>query len=163
MIRGIHHIAVHTANFDRLVKFYKDAFGFAPNAPEATLAPNEALDRIIGVKGATFRVVLLRAGTCFLEVFGYITPKGRDGAPLRPHDHGYTHFCVDVVDVVAECKRLEALGMTFANPEPVTYGDVRTVYGKDPDGNIIEVQEILQPCIYSIDPMLGGTPKQTRA
>ena len=28
MIRGIHHVAVHVRDMDRMMKFYKDAFGF---------------------------------------------------------------------------------------------------------------------------------------
>jgi catechol 2,3-dioxygenase-like lactoylglutathione lyase family enzyme len=34
MIRGIHHVAIHTANFDNMVKFYAEACGCLPNGPE---------------------------------------------------------------------------------------------------------------------------------
>src|SRR5262245_977931 len=124
MIRGIHHVAIHTGNFDRMVKFYRDAFGFAPAAPDLTWKDSAEVDKIIGVPGSAARMMMLKAGTCYLEIFEYSAPKGRDGAPLRPHDRGYTHFCVDVTDIDAEYKRLKAVGMTFANPEPVNMGDI---------------------------------------
>ena len=28
MIRGIHHVAVHVLDVDRMLKFYREAFGF---------------------------------------------------------------------------------------------------------------------------------------
>jgi catechol 2,3-dioxygenase-like lactoylglutathione lyase family enzyme len=142
MIRGIHHIAIHTANFDKMMRFYSEAFGFEPSGPEQRWKDSPMIDSIIGVKGSAARVCMLKAGTCFLEMFEYFVPESRDAPPLRPHDRGYTHFCVDVTDIGAEYKRLQALGMRFVNPSPVDVGDIKTVYGMDFDGNLIEIQEV---------------------
>jgi glyoxylase I family protein len=144
MIRGIHHIAIHTANLDNMVTFYRNAFGFEPAGFEFSWKENPMIDSVIDVKGSAARTLMLKAGTCFLEIFEYFAPNDtREGQPLRPHDRGYTHFCVDVTDIATEYKRLKGVGMTFANPEPVDLGDFKAVYGKDPDGNIIEIQEIV--------------------
>ena len=61
----------------------------------------------------------------------------------RPvHDHGYTHFSLDVKDVDDEYERLLAEGVTFHCP-PINLGPkCRTTYGRDPDGNVIEFQEL---------------------
>ena len=67
-------------------------------------------------------------------------PDSREAAPMRPCDRGYTHICLDVVDIVAEHKRLTEGGMTF-NRTPGGLGDIKAVYGRDPDGNIVEIQE----------------------
>jgi hypothetical protein len=32
--------------------------------------------------------------------------------------------------------------MTFGQPDPVRFGDLASVCGQDPDGNLIEVMEI---------------------
>ena len=93
---------------------------------------------------------MLRGGNLYLEVFQYVSPEGRPGDPDRPvSDHGYTHFCLDVVDIDAEHERLSAAGMRFPNPPPpagaVGGGAIRAIYGRDPDGNVIELQEILDP------------------
>ena len=142
MIRGIHHIAIHTANFDNMVKFYREAFGFEPNGPELRWKDSPMIDDIIGVRGSAARVLMLKAGSCFLEMFEFSAPEGRELPPLRPHDRGYTHFCVDVKDIGAEYKRLQGLGMVFMHPEPVDVGEIKAVYGKDLDGNLIEIQEV---------------------
>lgn len=141
MIRGIHHIALNTPNFDRMLAFYRDLLGFQPVIDEVRWADAELADRAVGLKDSVARTVMLKAGTCYLELFEYSAPAPRPGEPLRPCDHGYTHFCLDVTDIRAEYARLSAGGMRFAHTEPVDFGTVRAVYGKDPDGNIVEIQE----------------------
>jgi catechol 2,3-dioxygenase-like lactoylglutathione lyase family enzyme len=150
MIRGIHHIAMRAHDFDRMLAFYQDAFGFTPIAPVSEWKNSPMIDSIIGLKGSAARTVMLKAGTCFIELFEYFAPAPRDNPPLRPQDFGYTHFCVDVTDIDAEYKRLQALGMTFAHPAPVDAGDVKTVYGRDPEGNLIEIQQVADGHVLSL-------------
>lgn len=158
MIRGIHHVAIHTANFDNMVRFYRDAFGFEPIGPEIKWKDSAVVDNIIGVRGSAARVLMLKAGTCFLEMFEYSAPEGRDAPPLRPHDRGYTHFCVDVTDIAAEFKRLQGLGMTFMNHEPVHVGEIKAVYGTDLDGNLIEIQEVAPQNPFALENLEASRP-----
>jgi catechol 2,3-dioxygenase-like lactoylglutathione lyase family enzyme len=142
MIRGIHHVAIHTAHFDRLLAFYREAFGFEPSGEEFRWADSPFVDSIIGVEGSAARTVMLRAGNVYVEVFEYFSPPAGTGGPLRPHDRGYTHFAVDVTDIDADYERLSAAGMVFTRTVPDENGGVRSLYGKDPDGNIIEIQQL---------------------
>jgi len=142
MIRGIHHIALHTANFDSMIEFYRRAFGFEQATKEIRWENSEFVDNIIDVKGSAARTLMLKAGNVYLEIFEYFSPPPRDAAPLRPHDHGYTHFAVDVTDIETDYKRLIEAGMTFAAKVPDDFGGIRALYGKDPDGNIIEIQQL---------------------
>ena len=66
-------------------------------------------------------------------------PKPAD--PNRPVcDHGLTHFSFEVDDVQAVYERLKAAGMRFHCP-PQKLGELGTAtYGRDPDGNAIELQ-----------------------
>lgn len=84
---------------------------------------------------------MLRAGTCYLEMFQYSAPLAENERPLRPSDHGYTHFCIDVTDIEADIAHLKACGMTFNDRDFVDVGHVKTIYGYDPEGNVIEVQQ----------------------
>jgi catechol 2,3-dioxygenase-like lactoylglutathione lyase family enzyme len=61
-----------------------------------------------------------------------------------PHvcDHGITHIALDVRDIHAEYERLSAAGMRFHCP-PLDMGGIKATYGRDPDGNVVELQEIL--------------------
>jgi glyoxylase I family protein len=117
----------------------------------------EIVDRMIGLTGSAARQVMLKAGNAFLELFQYESPVPRTADPARdPSWHGYTHFCIDVVDIDAEYERLSANGMTFHAPPPTVeelgHARLRAIYARDPDGNIVELQEILDPAVpFALD------------
>lgn len=153
MIRGIHHIGVHVRDFDRMVKFYTEAFGFVPASDDFTWEESKEIDEIIGVPGSSARNVMLRCGNAYLELFQFYAPPGREEAPLNPFDRGYTHFCVDVTDIENEVERLRGLGMTFERDHgratPVDVGIVKSVYGRDPESNVIEIQQTAPDCSFN--------------
>ena len=151
MIRGIHHVAISTPDLDRLVTFYVDVVGFE-QVMSTEWSDRPIIDRIIGLNGSAARQIMLKAGNAYLELFEYSSPIPRGADPTRsPSDHGYTHFCLDVTDIDAEHERLMAGGMTFHSPPPTAAelgsGRLRAIYGRDPDGNIVELQEILHPAV----------------
>ena len=152
MIRGIHHTAISTADLPRSIAFYRDVLGFEEvldfEWPEGTANMNatHALAETAG------RVVLMRLGRSMIELFDFQTPTPRPVDPDRPLcDHGITHLCLDVVDIDQEYERLRAAGMRF-HCAPVQNGDARMTYGRDPDGNVIELLEFLNPD----DPLAAG-------
>ena len=151
MIRGIHHVAVHCRDIDKMVKFYRDAFGFETVGEGYDWRDSQMIDQIIDVPGSAARAIMMKAGTCYVELFQFSAPAPNSERPLRPFDKGYTHFCVDVTDIETEYKRLQGLGMTFGSPVPVDAGHVKTVYGRDPEGNIIEIQQTEQACDFRLD------------
>jgi len=146
MIRGVHHTSFSTNDFDRLVHFYRDVIGlefvasydWGPGSEDL-----DKLDKIVGLKQSATRTALLRAGNTHIEIFQYLNPKGKAGTPNRPAcDVGLTHVAFDVVDIDREYERLKAAGVTFHTP-PQKVGTFRATYGRDPDGNIFELQEVL--------------------
>ncbi|MYM63942.1 VOC family protein [Pseudomaricurvus sp. HS19] len=141
MIRGIHHIGIHVNDMDRMIEFYREAFGFELVGEGFSWKDDEFIDRIVAVKGSAARGCMLRAGTCYMELFQYSAPEPDSPAPKQPYDKGYTHMCIDVTDIEEEFKRLQSVGMTFPEPEPINVGHVKSIYGKDPEGNVIEIQE----------------------
>jgi glyoxylase I family protein len=149
MIRGVHHVAVSTGDLDRLIAFYHDHLGFDVVSQSGWQAGSAVIDSIVGIHDSAARTAVLLAGNLYVEVFEYESPAGRSGDPNRPvSDHGYTHFCLDVTDIDAEYERLTAAGMRFHGPPPAVAdmgGKIRAAYGRDPDGNVIELQEILDP------------------
>lgn len=143
MIRGIHHVAVTTHDFNRLVAFYRDAMGLTL-VDESSWDAEPLVDEVVDVENSAARVAMLRAGNAFLEIFEYRAPPTRPGTALRPFDPGYTHVSFDVVGVDAEYERLKALGMRFAK-RVGDFGAIKAIYGYDPDGNVVELQEVLEP------------------
>lgn len=151
MIRGIHHIGVHVRDLKRMIAFYRDAFGFELVGEGFGWSDSDIVDRIIGVPGSAAHGAMLRAGSCYMELFQFSAPEPESTRALRPFDKGYTHFCVDVADIEQEYARLSELGMSFDGRPVVDAGHVKSIYGKDPEGNVIEIQETAQSCDFSLD------------
>ena len=145
MIRGVHHTNIATGDLDRLLVFYRDLLGFEVLVDDEWDPGNEVADRIIGLDGTSVRMVMLKAGNTYIEVMEYRNPVGRANEPGRPAcDQGLVHLCFDVTDIGAEYERLRANGVPFHCPPQLT-GELYSTYGRDPDGNIFELQELLTP------------------
>lgn len=143
MIRGVHHVAIHTPNLDRLVAFYRDVVGFeVVESSRTEWDNNEMIGEIIGMKNTAAKCVMMRAANVYIEFFEYQRPAARNTDRLLPSDHGYTHICFDVDDARAEYERLSKNGMSFHGPPVDVGGGIVTIYGRDPDGNIIELQQL---------------------
>jgi catechol 2,3-dioxygenase-like lactoylglutathione lyase family enzyme len=134
-----------------MMKFYEEAFGFELVGETFGWSDNEFIDRIVDVRNSAARGAMLQAGTCYMELFEYSAPAPNVSAPLQPFDKGYTHFCVDVTDIETEFERLKGLGMTFSQPAPIDMGHVKTIYGRDPEGNLIEIQQTAQNCDFPLE------------
>lgn len=150
MIRGIHHVALNTGNFDAMLDFYSRAFGFEPVGEQFSWRDSSFVDSVVGVEGSAARTVMLKAANIYLELFEYFAPEGRD-APQRPFDRGYTHFCVDTDDIEADYDRLVAAGMRFPRAVPDESGGIRAIYGNDPDGNVIELQQLTETHVFALE------------
>jgi catechol 2,3-dioxygenase-like lactoylglutathione lyase family enzyme len=141
VIRGIHHTALSTGNFERSVAFYRDVLGFTLVMDHQWERGTRNMDVTQDLRGTAARVVLLRAANSMLEIFEYASPAPRPLDPKRPLcDHGITHFCLEVDDIEAEFERLSSAGMHFHHP-PVQNDGAKMTYGRDPDGNVIELIE----------------------
>jgi len=143
VIRGIHHVAVSTPDLERIVAFYRDIIGAEAVYEGGWGKGSEIIDKIVGLEGSSCRQAMLKLHNAYLEFFEYQTPtpETKDSA-YPPNNHGYTHFCIDVTDIDAEYERLSAAGVKFNIPPPKLGGGIRATYGRDPDGNIIELQQI---------------------
>jgi glyoxylase I family protein len=141
MIQGIHHTALSTGDLERALRFYRDVLGFELVMDHRWERGTENMDRTMALLGTAARCVLLRAANTMLEIFEYASPTPAPGDPTRPLcDHGITHLCLEVDDIDAEYARLSAAGMTFHAP-PVQNDGAKMTYGRDPDGNAIELIE----------------------
>lgn len=150
MIRGIHHVAVHVRDLDKMMKFYRDAFGFELVGEVFSWENSEFIDRIVDVPNSAAKGAMLRCGTCYMELFEYQRPAPESAEPKKPYDRGYTHFCVDVTDIEEEFVRLRDLGMRFPQDAPIDVGHVKTIYGRDPEGNLIEIQQTQANCDFPL-------------
>jgi catechol 2,3-dioxygenase-like lactoylglutathione lyase family enzyme len=143
MIKGVDHLAISTGDIERLSAFYKEQLGFEHVYDRDWVAGDATLDRITGLRDSEARVTMLRLGKVSLELFEFRSPEPKPNDPGRPAcDHGITHLSLSVNDLRSEYERLRANGMRFhCPPQEFNGGTVQATYGRDPDGNIIELVE----------------------
>ena len=142
MINGVHHVSLVVGNLEKMVSFYRDALHFH-EVTGMSWEKNEQIDSIVGIPNSAAKMQMVQMGNLIVEMFEYASPAGSRSDRPEPWRLGYTHICLDVTDIDAEYERLSAAGMTFhAPPPPRGEIDVRALYGRDPEGNIIEIQEL---------------------
>lgn len=154
MIRGIHHVGINCRDIDRMIRFYQEAFGFTL-VGEFDWKDDPKLDLIVDVPNSAARGAMMRSGTVYFELFQYSQPAPESPDPKRPYDRGYTHICIDTDDIEADFPRLKAAGMDFRGRDWADMGHVRTLYGYDPEGNLIEVQQCMPGSGMGLDEAKG--------
>lgn len=147
-INGMHHVSLSVPSLDEARSFYVGWLGFV-EAMDYAWRDSATMDTLTALRGTAGRMLFLRAGNMLLELFEYESPEQapRDTDPPI-YRHGYTHICLDVDDAAALHAELSARGMRFLSA-PVASEHVCTVYGRDPFGNIIELQELRSDAVPS--------------
>lgn len=137
MIKGMHHVGISVTDLARSIRFYRDVIGMEIIA-EAELG--ERYEAIMNLKGLRCSGAMLRAGDLHIELFEFDNPRPKPAGPNRPVcDHGINHISIEVTDIDREYERLKAAGVVFHTP-PSTFGSGnRATYGRDPDGNVLEL------------------------
>lgn len=140
MILGIHHTALSTRDADRLVRFYREAFGFEVEFDFPWDEANEAFKKSHAVRESAGRVVMIANGASRLEIFEYAKPAPRPDIAGRANaDLGIAHFAIEVREIEKEYARLAAAGMQFQSELVTQTPTIKMAYGRDPDGNLIEL------------------------
>lgn len=142
MIRGIHHVGIHCQDIQRMIAFYSEALGFEM-VGEFDWANEEKLDTIVDLERSVAKGAMMKSGTCYIELFQYAEPAPRNTRALTAADKGYTHICIDTDNIEEDFPRLIAAGLQTGGRQWVDMGHVRTLYCRDPEGNLIELQQCM--------------------
>ncbi|MDH3440846.1 MAG: VOC family protein [Gammaproteobacteria bacterium] len=144
-VTGIHHLAISVPSLDEARAFYCGVLGFEV-AEEFDFGPDEESERVTQVKGAAAEVLMLRAGNVHVEIFEYRNEGVSEQPDDRPVcDHGFTHFALEVDgDIDAVYDELENAGVKWHSPLVGSLDEegYRVTYGRDPFGNVIEIQKL---------------------
>ncbi len=146
MIRYVHTNLV-ARDWQALARFYQDVFGCDPVPPPRDQR-GAWLDRGVGVRGLHLQGVHLRlpghgeAGPT-LEIYSY--EPLLDAPPAQPNRLGFGHLAFAVDNIEATHQRVLAAGgqpLGTVTTKPIDGVGVLTfVYVRDPEGNILELQQ----------------------
>jgi catechol 2,3-dioxygenase-like lactoylglutathione lyase family enzyme len=150
MIKAFNHVGMSVASLERAMDFYGKALGMTALSAPRTFGPGYAqgnYETILRLPGATGRVCTLASACGFrIELFEFSHPTPQQADANRPVcDHGITHFCVEVDDIEAEYQRILGAGGIFHAPPLQFFGRIKAAYARDPDGNVFELIEAIQP------------------
>ena len=143
MIRAVHHVALSTPNLERMRSFYCDLLGFREVSRVTWQSGEPKIDAVMKLKGSAATALTLQLGSLCVELFQFEAPVPQPRADERPvNNYGLTHLCFDVDDIDAAYRRLVEAGIQFHCP-PQDFGAAKATYGRDPDGNVFELQQLL--------------------
>ena len=148
-IRGVHHLGVSVPNLDAAKAFYVDKLGFEL-VDEDTLENSELLDSVTGLRDVSCRMMLLRLGNLHLEIFQFQSPRpSGERAGRSVNEYGYTHLALEVSDVQRAYAELKQAGVAWNFPPVEIAPGYWTTYGRDPFGNVLEIQQVSEIKNYS--------------
>jgi glyoxylase I family protein len=137
MIKQLAHLCLKTSQLDRMTSFYCDALGASIRF------------RYLNPAGHPVGSYFDLGGGTFVEIFDHADAHRRSGSPkplegledpCDPWLSRYNHFCLQVDGLDAYVAVLESRGVEVTGRK--TGNDrSRQAWIKDPDGNLIELQE----------------------
>lgn len=137
MIKQLAHLCLKTSRLEAMTAFYRDQLG-------ATVR-----FRYLNKAGEPIGCYFALGENTFIEVFDHADAHRRSNSPkpLEPLEEPrdpwlarYNHFCLQIEELDAYVALLESRGMTVTGRK--TGNDrSRQAWVKDPDGNLIELQE----------------------
>ncbi|MFD0796873.1 VOC family protein [Maribacter chungangensis] len=141
------HTNIVSVNWKKLANFYISTLD-CKLVPPIRKQSGEWLDKGTGLKNAKLEGAhLLLPGYCengpTLEIYEY--QNGIPQEPILPNKRGFGHIAFEVKDVAQILERIiQNGGQTqgiITKKEVKGVGEITFVYARDPEGNLIELQQ----------------------
>jgi len=141
MIRSLEHFALSVSSLKRSLSFYRDLLGM--KVVFEVEFSNDKIERITGIKGARCKVVHLKLGSSFLELFQYYHPIGRKIPHYhRQCDYGFIHLGFNVTEIHKHIEELKKQGVEFLGELVEIRPGTWVVYFYGPDGEVCEFRQL---------------------
>ena len=140
------HTNLIAKDWKKLAKFYMDVFDCEPTRPERDLS-GDWIDKMTRIQGVRVKGIHLKLpgydNGPTLEIFEYnVASKSAKNELIN--DPGFSHIAFHVTSVEEIIDRLMANGGALygelIEKEINGIGIIKAIYAKDPEGNIIEIQ-----------------------
>jgi predicted enzyme related to lactoylglutathione lyase len=140
------HTNLISKNWKKLAQFYIEVFECEPNYPERDLSgdwiDNMTMIPDVRIKGIHLKLPGYVNGPT-LEIFEYNISSGSDIIPLV-NNYGLGHLAFHVTNVEQILENIIAKGGSkygnLVEKEIQGIGVLKAIYARDPEGNIIEIQ-----------------------
>ena len=126
LIKGIHHIAILTDDYERSKRFYTEVLGF------------EVISETYRAERQSYKLDLAVAGKYQIELFSF--PDFRERTSY-PEAKGLRHLAFAVVDVAAAAAELRDKGVDVQEVRVDELTNKKFVFFTDPNGQPLELYE----------------------
>ncbi len=141
-MKAIRHTGIVVKDLAKMLNFYRDVLGF--KVKKEMSESGEFTDKILGLRGVKLTTVKMNADDgnliellCFGSNAGVPVKKGLE-------DYGYSHMAFTVENLDREYSRLKVLGVEFnSSPQVSPDNYAKVVFCRDPEGNFLELVEVL--------------------
>jgi catechol 2,3-dioxygenase-like lactoylglutathione lyase family enzyme len=151
-IQGVHHIGISVPDIAKAREFYLDLLGAKEEVEPLEWRNSLFIDEIVGLADSAAKQFICRLGNTHIEIFEHSQPRSEPQDPDKGvHNFGYTHFALQVDDVLATHDRLVEAGIRVHAPpamEGITIAEdgskrgYAATYCRDWFGNVFEIMEI---------------------
>ena len=146
-IERFRHIAIVVSDLEPMLQFYTQILGF--QIKRQFDIQSEDFRKGIGIANAKARGVHLSVpGGVEIELFQFLEPRSDPIiSPASPNRQGFRHIALVVSDLQKSYYDLVAKGVNFFSApvvvkEPKEVAGFQFVYLRDPEGNIIELNQL---------------------
>ncbi len=156
--RSLSHVALGVRDYERSLHFYRDLLGFQVAEEVTEFGGTQYEGGISELSGRQYRIAVLRYGKETSAPYGMseeapvialVAPLGSPptGSAIKADQVGISHFGVWVKGLDAICEELKSKGVKFAAPPhtgvKTKQGTLRTAFVEDPDGILIQLDEMV--------------------
>ncbi len=144
-IRGVHNVGITVSDIDATIAFYSSAVTYEVVSRQRIAAASIPAE-ILSKRDGEIEIALIKTPTIFLRLIDL--DPGSDAAPtsLPATGPGYTHICFQSPAEAPKYDAFKAIGLDILSrgPGPVDLGGygVTYAYGFDPDGVMIEMEQV---------------------
>jgi len=144
-IIGFNHIGISVTDLDRMLAFYQDATGFELIKREK-ISNSLSADLLLDVEGISIETATLKGPNMLLELSQYDNQTDAVISRMLPQGPGMTHTCYQSPDWDSGYEKFKDRGADILSrgDQPVDLGGygVTYAYGYDPEGNMMELEQV---------------------
>ena len=144
MISSIRHTGLVVADLERSLHFWCNVLGFKLVKLMDESGPH--IDAMLGLHDVRVSTAKLAAPDGnLIELLHFLSHPDQPRWDGKPYSTGFTHIALTVEDLDKLVIRLTQEGVSFpAPPQHSRDGFVKVIYGKGPEGVLLELVEILK-------------------
>ena len=151
-ILGFNHIGISVQDLDTVLPFYQKATGFdIVKREKISKSKNAAL--LYGVSDLSYETVTLKGPNMLLELTQYSNQQDATITKMPPEGPGMTHTCFQSPDWDSGFEKFKTAGADVLSRggSPIDLGGygVTYAYAYDPEGNMMELEQVAQHRITS--------------